>query len=279
MMSTGRLLHCERNDPFHGWMQCKHLPIWLHPLWRDRRVLQEIFYWQLFYLVLLASFFLQEVPWDRVQHAEIPHWSCIHPRFPRLSGILHHTSWGCYLCHLESTWPYLQVSKLSIFTITTSFTNYRQFGTFRDIHSSYLQFRLEYECTRPICQFLQPEKFFPCRCYSSGDRLCRRQVVKAGFYQDDINQCKLNICHCVSSLLSISPLSGMSETSPTVPSPTEPSSTEGDSYNDQWAYSNSCLCCSFHRYTTWGCSIYPFPRNPGHWGQPIISIGWVLVAI
>jgi len=47
-----------------------------------------------------------------------------------------------------------------------------------------------------------------CRCYSSGERLCRRQVVRSGFYQDDINQC-------------------ISETSPTVPSPTEPSSTEG----------------------------------------------------
>ena len=32
--------------------------------------------------------------------------------------------------------------------------------------------------------------FLLCRCYSSGERLCRRQIVKAGFYQDDINQCK-----------------------------------------------------------------------------------------
>jgi len=28
-----------------------------------------------------------------------------------------------------------------------------------------------------------------CKCYSSGERLCRRQAVKFGFSQDDINQC------------------------------------------------------------------------------------------
>ena len=33
---------------------------------------------------------------------------------------------------------------------------------------------------------------FFCRCYSSGERLCRRQAVQFGFSQDDIDQCELD---------------------------------------------------------------------------------------
>ena len=39
---------------------------------------------------------------------------------------------------------------------------------------------------------LKVADIFVCRCYSSGERLCRRQAVQFGFSQDDIDQCELD---------------------------------------------------------------------------------------
>ena len=38
-------------------------------------------------------------------------------------------------------------------------------------------------------------KTFLLRCYDSGERLCKRQAVRFGFSQDDIDQCRFHILY------------------------------------------------------------------------------------
>ena len=119
---------------------------------------------------------------------------------------------GRHLRHMESPWSHLHVCYEQSFTTCCSLEaglreNVEWKRKWRENGERMRKWKGNWERNTKAKQFLphffclKVAEIFVCRCYSSGERLCRRQAVQFGFSQDDIDQCKLvtlrvMVCFC-----------------------------------------------------------------------------------
>ena len=110
---------------------------------------------------------------------------------------------GRHLRHMESPWSHLHVCYEQSFTTCCSLEaglreNVEWKRKWRENGERMRKWKGNWERNTKAKQFLphffclKVAEIFVCRCYSSGERLCRRQAVQFGFSQDDIDQCKLD---------------------------------------------------------------------------------------